>query len=161
MVNNQEIFEKIKNLLSRHVLLKVDDLDYGRHMTIDQTGIWLETDSNELTIGYDLPHIHYNADQDSLRQAIERLFNLLTRRKRITLYFKGAKVFKEKTEIELDNNEYQHVGTALTWMIPFWKRTTKQITFEEPLINSPDIEKEIKEIYKFLADKAPVHNKRP
>jgi hypothetical protein len=81
---------------------------------------------------------------------------LLTRRKRITLYSKRDKVYKEKTELQLSNDRFEQIGVAMTWMFPFWQRTTTAMTFEEPLIEYSKIEKEIKEVYKLLgADKAP------
>lgn len=148
--DHQEIFVKIKDLLSKHATIKVDELDYGSHLTIDQTGIWLETDAKELTIGYGLAHTHYDPKRDNLKQAVEKLFNLLTKRKKITLYLKGDKVFRERTEIELGDNKYQHIGTAINWIFPFWKSTTKQVTFENSLMKPSDIENEINEIYNLL-----------
>jgi hypothetical protein len=150
MVDHQDIFKKIKDLLSRHATIKVDELDYGTHLTIDQTGIWLESEPQELTIGYGLTHRHYNPKNDNLRHGLDRFFNLLTRRKRITLYSKKDKVFKEKTEIQISEDKYEELGVAVTWLVPFWQKTTKTITFEEPLIEYRKIENEIKEIYKLL-----------
>ena len=128
----------------------MDNLDYGTHLTIDQTDIWLESDPNELTIGYGLSHVHYDSKHDNLRQAIERLFNLLTKRKRITTYFKGDRIFKERTEIELQENKFEHFGTSMTWWFPFWRQTTKEIEFQDPQIEFSKVENEIKEIYKLM-----------
>jgi hypothetical protein len=148
MVNHQEIFEKIKDLLSRHVQINVDNLDYGTHLTIDQTDIWLETDPIYLTIGFGLSHVHYDPKHDNLKRGIEKLFNLLTRRKRITTYFKGNKIFKERTEIELQQDQFEHFGTTMTWWFPFWRQTTKEIQFQDPQIEFSKVENEIREIYK-------------
>ena len=150
MANHQEIFEKIKDLLSRHVQIKVDNLDYGTQLTIAETDIWLQSDPDELTIGYGLSHVHYDPRHDNLRQAIERLFNLLTKRKRITTYFKGDIIFKERTDIELQENKFEHFGTTTTWWFPFWRRTTTDIHFQEPIIEFNKVEKQIEEIYKLM-----------
>jgi hypothetical protein len=150
MVDHQDIFKKIKDLLSRHSTIKVDELDYGTHLTIDQTGIWMESEPQELTIGYGMTHRHYNPKHDDLRPALDRLFNLLTRRKRTTLYSKRDKVFKEKTEIQLSDDKYEELGVTATWLFPFWQKTTREVTFEEPLIEYSKIESEVKDIYKLL-----------
>lgn len=150
MANHQEIFRKIKELLSRHTTIKVEELDYGTHLTIDQTGIWMEAEPQELTIGYGMAHNHYDPKYDDLRPALDRLFNMLTGRKRITLYSKKGKVFKEKTEIQLSEDKYEELGVVVTWLFPFWQKTTKEIMFEEPLIEYSKIEREVKDIYKLL-----------
>jgi hypothetical protein len=156
MVDHEQIFKKIKDILSRHATIKVDELDYGTHLTIEQTGIWIECEPHELTIGYGIAHRHYDPKHDDLRPALDRLINLLTKRKRITLYSKGDKVFKERTELQLNGDKFEQLGVAMTWMFPFWQRTTTAVTFEEPLIEYRKIENEIEDVYKLLrVDKAP------
>jgi hypothetical protein len=150
MVSHQDIFRKIRDLLSRHTTIKVDELDYGTHLAIDNTGIWLEFEPDELTIGYWLAHRHYNSTNDDLRPALDKLFNLLTKRKRITLYSKGGKVFKEKIEIQLSEQTYEQFGVSMTLLFPFWRRTTKAVAFEEPLIDASKIEDEVNDIYGLL-----------
>jgi hypothetical protein len=150
MTDHQRIFLKIKDLLSNHVTLKTEVLDYGTHLEIDEGEIWIQSDPNELTIGYGFSHIHYNPTHDNLRKGIERLFNLLTKRKRVTSYFKGDKIFKERTEIELQEGKFEHFGTTMKWLFPFWRRTTKEMSFQPPLIEFHKVENELKEIYKLL-----------
>jgi hypothetical protein len=150
MADHQEVFKKIKDFLSRHATIKVDDLDYGTHLTIDKTEVWMESDPAELTIGYGLGHRHYNPKHDDLRPALDKLFNLLTKRRRITLYSKRDKVFKEKIEIQLSEDKYEELGTQFKGMFPFWQKTTERIRFEEPLIEYSKVEKEITEIYGLL-----------
>ena len=158
MTYYQEIFKEIKDLLSKHVSVNVDNLDYGTHLTIDGTEVWLESEPDELTIGYGLSHVHYDSKHDNLREGIERLFNLLTKRKRITTYFKGDKIFKERTEIELQKDKFEHFGTTTTWLFPFWRRTTKNIQFQDPFLDFDKVENGIEEIYKLIRAKRPVHN---
>lgn len=150
MVDHQEIFKRIKDLLSRHATIKVYELDYETHLEIDQTEIWMQSDPDELTIGYGLSHVHYDPKHDNLRKAIESLFNLLTKRKKVTTYFKSDKIFKERTDIELQLNRFEHFGTTMTWFFPFWRRTTKEIQFQDPLIEISKVENEIKEIFKLM-----------
>ena len=150
MVDHEQIFIGIKDILSRHTTVKIDEVDYGTHLTIEQTGIWMECDRQELTIGYGLAHVHYDPKYDDLRLALDRLFNLLTRRKRITLYSKRDQVYKEKTELHLGDDRFEPLGVAMTWMFPFWQRTTTTVRFEEPLIEYSKIENDIKDVYKLL-----------
>ncbi len=150
MVDHQEVFKKIKDLLSRHVTIKVDELDHGTHLTIDKTEIWMESDSSELTIGYGLGHRHYDPKHDDLRPALDTLFNLLTKRRRITLYSKRDKVFKERIDIQMSDDKYKEFGVGFKRMFPFWQKTTEKIIIEEPLIEYSKVEKELKDIYGLL-----------
>lgn len=150
MVHHQKIFKEISDLLSKHVAVKLDEVDHGTQLTIDETEIWLDCDPHELTIGYGLVHHHYNPNHNDLKKAIEQLINVLTRRKRITTYHKGNRIFKRKTEIEVQNGKFEHFGTAMTWAFPFWRRTTKTIQFHEPLIDFIKIENEIQAIYRLM-----------
>lgn len=154
MKKHQVIFEKTKELLKRHFEEDLKECEDGAHLTINDTGIWIASDDRELTIGYGLTHNHYDPEYDDLNQAIERFFNLLTRRKRITEFLKVDFSYKHKTEIELYEGKYEQIGTAITWFFPFWKRTTKRITFENRLINFSVIEMEIEEIRKLCTTKA-------
>jgi hypothetical protein len=61
MVDHEQIFKTIKDLLSRYTTITVYEVDYGTHLTIEQTGIWMECDRQELTIGYGLAHMHYKS----------------------------------------------------------------------------------------------------
>lgn len=151
MVDHQQIFNEIKDILSKHVQIKVDELDYGTHLAIERTGIWMECETHKLTIGYGLAHRHYEPKHDDLRLALDRLFNLLTRRKRITVYSKGSKIFKERTELQLNEDIFEELGVVMTWVFPFWLRSTTRVTFEEPLIESNRIENEFVTIYKLIA----------
>ena len=150
MVDHQEVFKRLKDLLARHTTIKVDELDYGTHLTIDQTEIWVETDAIYFTIGYGFSHIHCDPKHGNLRDAIEQLFNLLTKRKRITTYFKGDKSFKQRIEIELQEDKFEHFGTTMTWWFPFWRRTKKEIQFQHPLLEFNKVQSEIGEIYKLV-----------
>lgn len=155
MVDHQEIFTKIKDVLSRHATIKVDETDHETQLTIERTGIWMLCDAHELTIGYGGAHQHYDPRYDNLKTALDRLFNLLTKRKRVTLYSKGNKVFKEKTELQLGVDKFEKLGVTMTWLFPFWQRTTTAVIFEEPFIEYGVIENEVKDVYRLLGDQAP------
>ena len=38
------------------------------------------------------------------------------------------------------------MGTAMTWLFPYWKKTTKRITFVDAVIEYSELEEEIKNI---------------
>ena len=110
MKNHQILFEKIKILLENHfgdkVNLDIDDYKDGyieSHLTIKDTDIWISSDEYEFTIGSGFNHRHYNPEFDSLKECTDELFNLLTKRKKITEYYKGKSCFKIKIWILLLN----------------------------------------------------------
>lgn len=146
MKKHQIIFEKIKYLLKERFGSDLKEYEEGMHLTINDSGIWISSDDRELTVGYGLAHTHYDPEYDDTQVAIERFFNLLTRRKRITKFFKGNFSYKIKTELVLSDSEYEDLGTAMTWLFPFWKRTKKEVSFEDSLIDFSKIEMEIEEI---------------
>lgn len=143
---HQDIFDQIKTLLKMTFKDDIKEFEQGTHLTLADTGIWISVDDTELTIGFGLTHRHYNPDYDNINEGIDSFFNLLTKRKRITGYFKGDFCYKNKTEIELGNSNYDNLGTAMTWLFPFWKTTVIKEKFEEKLIDSPEFESEIARI---------------
>lgn len=146
MKPHQAIFEKVKELLNEHFKDVLEEYEEGTHLLIGDTGIWIASDDRELTVGYGIVHQHYNPEYDDLNKAVEQFFNLLTKRRRITVFLKGSFSYKHRIELELGNSEYESLGTGMTWLFPYWKRTTKRITFEEPLIEASKVEEEIKNI---------------
>ena len=115
-------------------------------MTIGDSGVWIATDEYELTIGYGLSHTHYDPRYDSLNRALDELINLLIRKRRKTVFLKGDFPYKEKTEIELDDCSFKEMGTALTLVFPFWKKTSRHVTIENALIEYSEIEAEIEDL---------------
>jgi len=146
MKKHQIIFEKIKVLLKKHFGEELKEYEEGTNLTIGDSGVWISSDDKELTIGYGMTHTHYDPEYDDIELGIDRFFNLLTRRKRITEYLKGDFSYKNKTEIELDNSEFDNMGISMTWLFPYWKRTKERVSFENNLIDRSLIEDEIKEI---------------
>ena len=55
-------------------------------------------------------------------------------------------MFKYKTEFESDEGKFTTIGTASTWLYPYWKKTTSKVRFEEAMIPEEQIEQEIKKI---------------
>ncbi len=146
MKKHQAIYFKIKELLKNHFGSDLKEYEEGDHLTIGESGIWISCEERELTVGYGLVHQHFDPEYDDVQIAIDRFFNLLTKRKRITKYYKGNFAYKNETDLILSDSEFENLGTAMTWLYPYWKKTKKEIQFEENLIDSDSIEKELKEI---------------
>ncbi|MTI29321.1 hypothetical protein [Xanthovirga aplysinae] len=153
MKKHQVIFEKVKILLEKvlgeKLNIHVEEYDDGykeTHLTINDTAIWISCDDKELTVGYGLTHTHYDPQYDNIQMGIDRFFNLITKRKRITNFYKGNFSYKNKTEIVIDDSTYEDIGIAMTWLFPYWKKTKKEVIYEESLIDQSKIEVEIKEI---------------
>ena len=146
MKKHQVIFEKIKELLKKHFGEEIKEYEEGTILTIGYSGVLISSNDRELTIGYGMTHTNYDPDYDDIGLAIDRFFNLLTKRKRITEYLKGNFSYKNKTEIELDNSEYDNMGISMTWLFPYWKRTKEKISFRENLIDRSIIEDGINQI---------------
>ena len=143
---HQQIFEMIKSLLSKHFGKDLHEYEDGTHLSIGETGIWISSDDMELTVGYGINHRHYLSKKEFIIEAVNDFFNLLTKKKRITEFYKGTNPYKIKTEIEKSNEEYFELSTSLTWLFPFWKKTEKKINTEEKILEYSKIEKEISEI---------------
>ena len=146
MKKHQLIFEKIKKLFSDQFGKDLNEYEDGSHLTIGETGIWISSDDRELTVGYGLVHQHFDPEYDDIQIAIDRIFNLLTKRKRITKYYKGNFSYKNKIDLILNESEFENLGTAMTWLFPFWKKTKKEVQIEEGLIDSSTIEDDLKKI---------------
>jgi hypothetical protein len=142
----QTIFDKLKELLIKLFDDELNQFENGSHLTLGETGIWIEFDGYEFTIGHGLSHWHYNPERDDVDGAITMLINLLTKRIRITTYHKGNKEYKHKVEIELANSKFQEIGTTTIWFHPFWKKTITNTRFKEHLIDYSLIESDIIEI---------------
>ena len=148
MNTHQEIFIKTKELLRKLFKEELNEYDEGQYLTIGDTGIWFEYDGNEYTIGYGFSHYHINPNNNKF-EAIEILFELLTKRIKTTSYKKGNTVYKSIVEIEVDNSNYRSLGTTGMIFYPFWKKTEMEIKYEEKLIEFKDIEGSLKEIKEY------------
>ncbi|AFM05564.1 hypothetical protein Fleli_3233 [Bernardetia litoralis DSM 6794] len=149
MEKHQIIFEKIKILLQKYCSEKVQistDKYNETHIAIDESEIWLSCDENYLTIGYGMGHHHYDSETDNFYKVIEELFYLLTKRIRVTEYYKGNHCYKTKTEVEQTDSFFEERSTSINFFVPFWKKTTKKVSFKEKVTEQNLIETEIKEI---------------
>lgn len=146
MKKHQIIFEKIKKFLSEQFGQDLNEYEDGSHLTIGETGIWISSDDRELTIGYGMVHQHFDPEYDDIQIAIDRFFNLLTKRKRITKYYKGNFSYKNKIDLIINDSDFENLGTAMTWLFPYWKKTKEEVQYEESLIDFSKIEKELVEI---------------
>ncbi len=150
MKKHQLIFEEIKKFLSKQFGQDLKEYEEGTHLMIGDTGIWISVDDLELTVGYGLNHIHYHCEYNDINQGVNHFFNLLTRKKRITLFYKGKFVYKNKVEIENSEGEFKELGTSLTWLFPYWRKTQTKIIIEPNLIDYSEVEKEIIEINNYI-----------
>lgn len=149
MEKHEIIFEKIKILLQKYCTEKVQistDEYNETHIIINGSEIWLSCEENYLTIGYGMGHRHYDSETDNLYKVIEEFFNLLTKRIRITEYYKGNHCYKIQTEIEQTDSFFEERSTSINFFVPFWKKTTKKVSFKEKVIEKILIEREINEI---------------
>jgi len=146
MKKHQLIFDKIKKLLSEQFGADIDEYEEGTYLSISDSEIWISVDDSELTVGYGMNHRHYHSEYDDINEAVNEFFNLLTRKKRITEFYKGKNSYKIKTEIENDNNEFKELSTSFTWLFPYWKKTRTKTEIEPSLIDYAKIKNEILEI---------------
>jgi len=142
MKQHQIIFERIKAILKKNFGKELSELEEGKNLSIGKSGIWISSDNSELTIGYGINHKHFNPEYDDMNEAIETFFNLLTKKKRITKYYKGTFQFKNKIEVESENNEFHELGISLNWFFPFWKKTKEEVLIENGIIEYSLLEKE-------------------
>ena len=154
MKPHQELYRLMVELLDKKFGDKVVKYEDGNHVTIGETGIWLSVDETELTVGFDVTHTHYHEEYDDMNIAVDRFFNLLTSRIRMTRKSKGNKFYWDKNEIELMDGEtdllgsvrHEEIGTSVAFFVPFWKKTKETVSYTEKLIDRHEIEQEIKEI---------------
>ncbi len=149
MKPNQYLFEKMSNILKEE--FKQDVLEYqeGSYITLGNTGFWISSDDKELTIGLGLNHLHYDFNFDSMEDAIDIFFLLLTKRKKITDYKKGSRVFKTTIEIELENGKSIDLGTTITIPLQFWKKTEAEISYQKEYLSTEIVEKQWKELINY------------
>ena len=150
---HQVIFKKTEALLKKHLgdklSIYVRKYNHGyieTNISIIDNDFWVSCDDRELTIGNGLNHQHFNPEFDDINEIIEVLLNSLTKRKRITEYYKGKFHYKTKAELESKNGEFSELSTSLTWLFPFWKKTKEKVVIEKNIIDQKLIEKEINEI---------------
>ena len=154
MKTHELVFSEIKKLLHNCFPNNIEEHENGMYLSIADSGIWISADDRELTVGNGLVHQHYDPDYDDLAKAVELFFNLLTCRKKRTDYFKGEFAYKHKVELELPDGTYENLGTAMTWLFPFWKRTDKKVTYEDGLINTDNIKPDLLNIKKLCTTNA-------
>lgn len=149
MKAHQTIYENIKTILKDYFGEDINEYEDGDHITIGDTGVWISYDDFELTVGYGVDHRHYHCEIDNMKDAINKFQNILTRKKRITNYYKGEHVYKSTTEIENQNGDFEILSTSLTWFHPFWKKTKIETYIVDPIIDSPKVIKQIDELKEY------------
>lgn len=150
MGNHEIVFEKIKELLYKVFPNEIIENKDDKHLSIGETGIWIMTDSRELTVGYGMIHIHCDTKYGDINEVVELFFNLLTMKKIITHYLKGEFPYKHTTILIIGDDKIYNLGTAMTWFFPFWKRTTTKVEYYDEIIELSKIENEINEIKNWL-----------
>ena len=149
MKEHERIFEKLKNLITKHFPNRVEENANGMHLAIKGTGLWISFDPKELIVGYEMTHIHFNPEYDDLNESLELFFNLLTCKKKISKYYKGNFSYKHSVDLILGNNEIYNLGTAMTWLYPYWKKTRCKVETQNEIIELKLIENEINEIINY------------
>jgi len=154
---HQVILKKTEAFLKRHLgnklniaIEKYDDGYKETHLSITDTDFRISCDDRELTIGNGFNHQHFNPEYDDINEIIEILLNSLTKRKRITEYYKSKFHYKTKAEIESANGEFSELSTSMTWLFPFWKKTKEKVIIEKNIIDQKLIEQEIEEIKNYV-----------
>ncbi len=151
MVKKHEIlFKKIKEVLKKHFPDRLIEAQDGQHLTIRDSNIWIQMDSDELIIGYGDVCNYYNPEQNNLNQAVDRFLSLLTKRKKVTEYLRGEFSYKYEVVIEQKHEMYEMIGTTIRWLFPFWKKKQKKITFQDKLIEPSKLQEEIDDIKKSI-----------
>ena len=140
------LFDDIKALLQEHLNDDLRQHNDRRYLSISDSDIWFTADAFEFTVGFDFMHKHYDLRYDDWNEVVEHLCNLITKRKRITNYYKGGYLYKMMVEIELDSLRYQRLGTAVQILYPFWRRTRLETIFVDKLIDSAEFEKGMQSI---------------
>ncbi len=146
MEKHEKIYERIKELLIQLFPKELNEIEDENHISIGETGIWISSDSRELTVGYGLVHIHYDPKYDDLSKVIDVFFNLLTCKKQITKFYKGNFSYKYQVDLLLADNEIFNLGTSMTWLFPYWKKTTRKVQVEDEIIELDKIKNDINEI---------------
>jgi len=146
MKKQQVIFDKIKAILIIHLNKIINEYENGSNLSLGDTGIWISFDEKELTIGYGFFHKHYDPEFDNMADAISEFFDLLTKRKKLTTYYKGSVQFKNIAEIEIGDNQFKYLGASNAWLYPFWKKSIVKVTFYDKLLDANSIQEQIDEI---------------
>ncbi len=149
----ETIFNKISRLLKEHlgnkVQINIEKYEDGYkeyQLNIENTDIWITCGGNEIIVGNGYNHLHINEDYGDIKERVEILLNIFTKKKRITEFYKGKYCYKTEIEIEESKNNYKSFSSTLILIYPFWKKTKKKIYFENELINAELIKQEIEEI---------------
>lgn len=153
----QYLFERMSNILKKEFEQDILEHDEGNHITLGETGFWISSDDKELTIGLGMNHRHYDFNFDSMEDAIDVFFLLLTKRKKVTDYKKGSNIFKTKVEIELENGKSLDFGTTATIPLQFWKRTESIVSYEKEYLSTEKIEKHWKELINYAQQSVKIH----
>ncbi|PID88202.1 MAG: hypothetical protein CSB06_01835 [Bacteroidia bacterium] len=149
----KKIFLKISNVLKTYLGDRVET-DVKRYedgyeeytLTIKDADIWITCDDYEIIVGNGYPHLHINEDYGGLKEGLEILLNMFTKKKKVTEFYKGKYCYKTEIEIEEGENKYRPFSNTTVLLYPFWKKTRKNIHFQEPLVNPEQVKQEIEEI---------------
>jgi hypothetical protein len=146
MKKHELIYGKIKVLLNKHFPDQIEENEKGMYVSIKDTGLWISSDPRELTVGYGMTHIHCDPEYDDLNEAIELFFNLMTCKKQITQYYKGGFAYKHRIDLLVTDNKVYNLGTAKTWLYPYWKKTTIKVEIKDEIIELNKVHNDLNEI---------------
>lgn len=102
---------------------------------------------NEIRVGIGMVTESYSNEYTGmeLEKGYKKFFNLLSTKIKREEYYKGKYPYKVHYTFE-NNGIYELFGTAMTWEFRFWKKLTKKMSIQNPIIESELINKELKRI---------------
>lgn len=149
MSPNKYLYKKFYNILQEECDIEVVFYENGDYFTLGETGFWSSVDEKELTIGFDFNHRHFNFEFDSIEDAVDHFFLILTKRKIVTDYSKGSRIFKTKIEIEIHQDKVLDFGTTIIFSFKFWKKTKINKTIVAPFVNEQKVINQWKELINY------------
>ncbi|MCW3785674.1 hypothetical protein [Plebeiibacterium sediminum] len=83
---------------------------------------------------------------ESGEDMIKRFYKILSCRVERITFRKGQMVYKVHYNLILPNGEKEIFGTHMTWLFPYWRKTTSKINIEGPIISEQEVNNEIERI---------------
>ncbi len=69
----------------------------------------------------------------------------MTCKKQIAKFYKGDFSYKHRIDLLIADNKVYNLGTAMTWLFPYWKKTTTKVKIEDEIIELAMIENDMNE----------------
>lgn len=150
---HEKIFRDIEIILKNEFssrLIKIAEND-DVFLEIKNSNFWIKSNKIELTIGFGSIHGHFSEDYENLNIGINRTFNLLTNKIKVTNFIKGNIIYKTISEIQYSDLRLEEFGSAIVMFYPFWKKTETEIKFFDKLIEADKINQEFEKLKQHLS----------